>query len=103
MSRRRRTTPNKESSREWIREQAQRQVIPLWPFMTLLKECPFYLKEKGKYTSFSYCWIFSGGFQNLWWIDSKHTVCKSLSGIQQVRRLNDGIILTLASNAKLVM
>ena len=36
----------KENLREGIREQAQWQVIPLWPFKTLKKECPVYLKEK---------------------------------------------------------
>ena len=56
--RRRRITPNKESSREGIREKTQVQVIPLWPFRTLEKEWPVYLRnKKGKYTSFSCCWI----------------------------------------------
>ena len=76
--RRRRITPNKESSREGIREQAHGQVIPLWLFKTLEKECPVCLKEKGKHTSFSHCWVFSVGFHHLWCIDSRPTACKSL-------------------------
>ena len=103
LPRRRRTIPNKESSRERIREQTQGQVLPLWPFRTLAKECPVHLKEKGKYTSFSHYWIFSGRFHHLWWIDSRPTICKLLWDIQQVRRLNNGIILTLTSNVRLVM
>ena len=99
LPRRRRRIPNKESSRERIREQTQGQVLPLWPFRTLEKECPVHLKEKGKYTSFSHYWIFSGRFHHLWWIDSKPTIYKLLWDIQQVRRLNNGIILTLISNA----
>ena len=78
LSRRRTTTPNKESSREGIRKQAQGQVIPLWPFRTIEKECLVYIKEKGKYTSFSHCWVFSGGFHHLWWINSRPIVYKSL-------------------------
>ena len=46
----RRTTriPNKESSREGIREQSQGQVIPLLLLRTLEKECQVYLKEKNE-------------------------------------------------------
>ena len=76
--RRRRITPNKESSRDGIREQDQGQVFSLWPLRTIEKECLIYLKKKGKYTSFSHCWTFSCGFHHLWWIDSRPTVCKSL-------------------------
>ena len=46
IARRRKTIPNKESSREGIRKQAQGQVIHLRPFRTLEKECLIYLKEK---------------------------------------------------------
>ena len=72
---RRRRNLNKESSR--IREEAQGQVIPLWPFRRLEKECSVYLKKKGKHKSFSHCWVFSGGFHYLRWIDdyySKHAI-----------------------------
>ena len=55
LSRRIRIIPNKESSRKGIKEHAQGQVIPLCPFRTLKNECLVYLKEKGKYTSFSHC------------------------------------------------
>ena len=55
LSRRRITILNKESSRKGIKEHAQGQVIPLCPFRTLKNECLVYLKEKGKYTSFSHC------------------------------------------------
>ena len=53
-SRRIRIIPNKESLKEEIREQTQGQVISLWPFGTLEKECLVYLKEKWKYISFSH-------------------------------------------------
>ena len=54
LTRRKRKMLNKESSKKWIREQTQGQMIPLWYFQTLEKECPVYLKEKRKvYNIFS--------------------------------------------------
>ena len=38
-----------------------------------------------------------------WWIDSKTTIYSSLQGFQQVRRLNDGIVLTLTLVSRLAM
>ena len=41
---------------------------------------------------------------NTWWmIDSKPTIYSSLQGFQQVRRSDDGIVLTLASIERLVV
>ena len=47
--------------------------------------------------------MYSGGFRQLWWIDSKSIVCNFLHGFQQVTRLYDGIELTLVSIAGLAM
>ena len=60
-------------------------------------------KEKGKYTSFSHCWIYSGGFHQLWWIDSKPTIYKTLQGFKQEKSLYDGVIFTLAWVARITM
>ena len=103
IKKKRNNTKKKKSSREIIRKKAQGKMIPFWHFKTLKKECPIYLKKKRKYTSFSHFWVISNGFHHLCWINSKPTVYKSLQGIQQVRRLNDGIIITLASNTRLVL
>ena len=96
------TTPNKESSREGMREQTHGQ----WFLCDLLghikKECLECLRI-GKYTSCSCSWIHSSGFHQLWWIDSRPTICSSLQGFQQVRRSHDETVLTLASVARLVV
>ena len=38
-----------------------------------------------------------------WWIDSRPTICSFVQGSQQVRRSHNGIELTLASVARLVV
>ena len=102
LPRRKRTTPNKESSRKWMREQTHGQWLFFYILGHLKKE---YLEcqRTGKYTPCSCCWTHSGGFHQLWWIDSRPTICSSLQGSQQVRRSHDGIELTLASVARLVV
>ena len=45
-----------------MKEQAQWELIPLWPFGTLEQEYPYYLCKKGKHTLNSHCWIYSCGY-----------------------------------------
>ena len=96
------TTPNKESSREGMREQTHGQWF-LCDLLGHLKNEWLECLRIDKYTSGSYYWIHGGGFHQLWWIDSKPTICSYLQGFQQVRRSHEGIILTLALVARLVV
>ena len=102
LPRKRTTIPNKKSSRKWMREQNHGQWF-LCNLLGLLKkewlECP----RIDKYTSCSCFWIHSGGFHQLWWINSKPTIFSSLQGFKQVGRSHDEIILTLASIGRLVV
>ena len=102
LPRRRTTTPNKQSSRKWMRKQTHGQWFLCDLLGHLKKECLECLRI-GKYISCSCCGIHSGGFHQLWLIDSRPTICSSLQGFQQVRRSHDGIVLTLASVARLVV
>ena len=97
----RRTTPNKKNSRKGTREQTHGQWF-LYDLLGHLKKEYLKCLRIGKYTSCSCCWIHSGGFHQLWWIDSRPTICSSLQGFQQVRRSYDGIVLTLTLVARLV-
>ena len=45
----------------------------------------------------------SDGFHQLWGIDSKPIIFSSLHSFQQVKRLHNGIVLILASVARLVV
>ena len=102
LPRRRITTLNKESSRKGMREKTHGQWFLCDLLGHLKNECLECLRI-GKYTSCSCCSIHSGGFHQFWFIDSKPTICSSLQSFQQVRRSHDGIILTLASIARIVM
>ena len=102
LPRRGRTTTNKEKSRKWMREQTHGQRFLCALLGHLKNECLECLRIH-KYTSCSYCFIHNGGFDQLWWIDSRPTICSSLQGFQQVRRSYDGIVLTLTLVARLVV
>ena len=73
------------------------------PFLDIRKGVPNLPKEKGKYTSLCHCWIYSGGFYQLWWIDFKSTICNSLQDFQKIKMLHDKTVLTLTSFAILVV
>ena len=81
LPRKRKTKIYKESSRKGMREQTHGQWFLCDVLGHLKKECLESLRI-GKYTSCSYCWIHGGGFHQLWWIDSRPTICSSLQGFQ---------------------